>query len=152
MVESSSVAAPDHPSNIQSFIDPNGFMSTTWNAAGGGVVQYNMQYRVQNRDDANDITIPMDTTSTNVSNLATRVLYEVGMNVHTYVSTNVCTYTTTSNVSNLEIVVLYDVSMNILITNKVMNVRMYTLLLCSCDCGHLLLCAFLLALLVSLTE
>ena len=90
MVESLSVAAPAAPNDIQSFIDPNGFMSTTWNEAGGGVVQYNMQYRVQNSDDANDITIPMGVTNSNVSNLAVMVLYEVSMNVHTYVSQ--CTY------------------------------------------------------------
>ena len=86
MVESLSVAAPAAPNDIQSFIDPTGFMSTTWKEAGGGVVQYNMQYRVQNSDDANDITIPMGMTNSNVSNLAIMVLYEVSMNVHTYVS------------------------------------------------------------------
>ena len=86
MVESLSVAAPAAPNNIQSFIDPTGFMSTTWNETGGGVVQYNMQYRVQNSDDANDITIPMGVNNSNVSNLAIMVLYEVSMNVRMYVS------------------------------------------------------------------
>ena len=105
MVESPSVAVPAAPNNIQSFIDPNGFMSTTWNETGGGVVQYNMQYRVQNSDDANDITIPMGVTNSNVSNLAIMVLYEVSMNVHTYVSQCIRTYTT-----KYEINVLYEVS------------------------------------------
>ena len=86
MVESLSVAAPAAPNNIQSFIDPTGFMSTTWNETAIGVVQNNMQYRVQNSDDANDITIPMGVNNSNVSNLAIMVLYEVSMNVRMYVS------------------------------------------------------------------
>ena len=86
MVESLSVAAPAAPNNIQSFIDPTGFMSTTWNETASGVVQNNMQYRVQNSDDANDITIPMGVNNSNVSNLAIMVLYEVSMNVRMYVS------------------------------------------------------------------
>ncbi len=96
MVESSSVAAPNAPSNIQSFIDPNGFMSTTWDETGGGVVQYNMQYRVQNSDDANDITIPTGMTNSNVSNLAIMVLYEVSMYVHMYI------HPTVKVISNVE--------------------------------------------------
>ena len=86
MVESLFVAVPAAPNNIQSFIDPTGFMSTTWNETASGVVQNNMQYRVQNSDDANDITIPMGVNNSNVSNLAIMVLYEVSMNVRMYVS------------------------------------------------------------------
>ena len=93
MVESLSIAVPTAPNDIQSFIDPNGFMSTTWNETGGGVVQYNMQYRVQNSDDANDITIPMGVTNSNVSNLAIMVLYEVSMNVQSYVCISMYVHT-----------------------------------------------------------
>lgn len=73
------IAAPAAPSNVQSFIDSGGFMSTNWNRASNdsGVTQYNMQYRVLNSDDSNQVAVPMETPKSNVSGLMVSVSYEV---------------------------------------------------------------------------
>ena len=74
-----STAAPDPPGGISAFIDSTGFMHTTWTGASSesGVTQYNMEYRVMNRMDSNQITVPARMTEANVSSLRIQVLYEV---------------------------------------------------------------------------